>query len=82
MKDLVSKERYCYKIHILLMKSSFYPQFHEHPPYRDYPLFLQFPNPSSLDFSKILTPLAINKRGSNYCVGYVKCSKQQHLGIM
>ena len=24
MKDLLSKERYCYKIHVLLMKSSAY----------------------------------------------------------
>ena len=46
MKDLLSKEHYCYKIHILLLKSSAYLLFYRHPPplplrYMGYPLILQ-----------------------------------------
>ena len=32
MKDLLSKEHYCVKIHTLLMKSSTYPTFYRQPP--------------------------------------------------
>ena len=42
MKDLLGKEPYCYKIHILLMKSSAYPTSIENFPYMVYGLlFLQ-----------------------------------------
>ena len=42
MKDLLSKEHYCYKIHTLLMKSSAYLLFYRHlSPDMGYPPFLQ-----------------------------------------
>ena len=42
MKDLLGKEPYCYKIHILLMKSTAYPTSIENSPYMVYGiLFLQ-----------------------------------------
>ena len=42
MKNLLSKEHYCYKAHVLLMKSSAYPPFfhRQHPPYGLLPPFL------------------------------------------
>ena len=42
MKNLLSKEHYCYKIHTLLMKSSAYPH-----PSIDNPLY-ELPRPSIL----------------------------------
>ena len=47
MKDLLSKDDYCYKIHTLT-KSSGYPPFIDNPPYMD---------PSFYGFSKISTPI-------------------------
>ena len=43
MKDLLSKEHYCYEIHTSLMKSSAYLLFYRHPLSIDmgYPPFLQ-----------------------------------------
>ena len=49
MKDLLSKEHYCYKIHTSLMKTSAYLLFYRQPPlatppldgYMGYPPFLQ-----------------------------------------
>ena len=37
MKDLLSKEHYCLKIHTLLMKSSAPPPSIDNPPYMDDP---------------------------------------------
>ena len=36
MKDLPSKEHYCYKIHTLLMKSNAYLLFYKQPTYMGY----------------------------------------------
>ena len=41
MKDLLSKEHYCYKFQTLLVKSSAYAPSIEIPPYMDSPSFLQ-----------------------------------------
>ena len=41
MKDLLSKEYYCYKIHALLMKSTAYLLLYRHPHDMGNPLFLQ-----------------------------------------
>ena len=61
MKDLLSKEHYCYKIHTLLMKSSAYPSpsIDTSPPIWATPLpFLQENcDPPFYDFSDIPTPL-------------------------
>ena len=67
MKDLPSKEHYCNKIHIILIKCSAYPPPPPPPIYRQPPQYglpptillekLDYP----CDFSKILTP-PINKR--------------------
>ena len=59
MKDLLSKEHYCYKLHTLLMKNSAYPLFYSQPPYMVYTRHFckkKF-NPLFCDFSKISTPL-------------------------
>ena len=37
MKDLLSKEHYCYKIHTFLIKNSAYPPFYRQPSYIEYP---------------------------------------------
>ena len=60
MKDLLSKEHYCFKIHTLPMKDSAYIPFGRQPPYMDYPPpFLQknLEPPYLYDFLKISTPL-------------------------
>ena len=35
MKDLLSKQYYCYKIYTLVMKSNSYPPFYRQPPFMD-----------------------------------------------
>ena len=61
MKDLLSKEHYCYKIHTLLMKSSTYLLFYRHSntlhPYMGYLPFLpENLDPTFYDFLKIPSP--------------------------
>ena len=53
MKNLVSKEHYCFKIHALLMKSSAYLPFIDNPLYG---LPLVFTTKSSMVFQKSQTP--------------------------
>ena len=47
MKEVLSKEHYCYKIHTLVMKNSAYPRFINNP------LYVILPN----IYKKILIPL-------------------------
>ena len=57
MKDLLSKEHYCYKIHTLLMKSSAYHFSSDNPlplPCMDYPYL-----PKLHFYKKILKPLSM-----------------------
>ena len=64
MRDLLSKERYPYKILTLLMKSSGYLAFSiDNTPYMDYPRFLQknIDLPPSMIFQKYQPP--VNKVG-------------------
>ena len=68
MKDLPSKEHYCNKIHIILIKCSAYPPpllpptIYRQPPLYGLPPSILLENlDSPCDFSKILTP-PINKR--------------------
>ena len=63
MKDLLSKEYYCYKIHTFLMKTSAYPHsVNNLPLYGLVPIFLILP---SMIFLKIPTSLKISG-GSHY----------------
>ena len=60
MKDLLSKEHYCYQIHTLLMKISAYPPpllLCRQPPYMDYPPFLQEHLDPSIIFQKFQPPV-------------------------
>ena len=63
MRDLLSKEHHCYKIHALLMKSSAYSLSIDNPPNMGYPPLLQEnldspfyenPNPNSFKNPKPL----------------------------
>ena len=55
MKNLLSKEHNCYKIHTLLMKSSAYPLSMDNPPIWANPHFYKKSLiPHSYDFSEIL----------------------------
>ena len=58
MKELLSKEHHCYKIHTLLMKSSAYlPPFYRQPAIWTTPPFLKENlDPPFHDFSKIQSP--------------------------
>ena len=63
MKDLMSKEHYCYKIHTLLMKSSAYPPYYRQLSYIEnpahpLPIFtMKFWSPSSMIFQKSQPPI-------------------------
>ena len=58
MKDLLSKEHYCYKIHALRMKSNAYLLFYRQPPYMGYPPFLKENlHPPSMIFQKSQPPV-------------------------
>ena len=62
MKDLLSKEHYCYKIHTLLIKSSASPFFYRQPSYIEYPnlhFYKEILISFFYDFSKLSTPLWI-----------------------
>ena len=62
MKDLMSKDHYCYKIHTLLMNSSASPPSIDNPSYMDSPPVLTRKSlPLFYDFSKV--PPSINKGG-------------------
>ena len=61
MKDLMSKDHYCYKIHTLLMNSSASPPSIDNPIYMDYPRFYKKIFALFYDFSKV--PPSINKGG-------------------
>ena len=60
MKDLLSKEHYCYKMHALALKRSAYSPSIDNTPIMEYPPILQEnldpPPPPFYDFSKIPTP--------------------------
>ena len=60
MKDLLSTEHYCYKIHTLLMKSNAYLLFYRQSPYMGYPPFSQENlDPPFFDLSKIPSPYMV-----------------------
>ena len=60
MKDFLSNENYCYKIHTLLMKSSAYSlSFYRQPPYMEYHalhLYKEIFIPPSMIFQKSHPP--------------------------
>lgn len=67
MKDLLSKEHYCSKIHTLLIKSKIYFPFYALPPlYRLLPFLPEnlYPLPPSMIFHKSQTSLKL-RRGSH-----------------
>ena len=54
MKDLLSKEHYCYKIHVLLMTNTAYPSYIRHLLYG-----LPPPSPPPNFYNKILCPSSV-----------------------
>ena len=61
MKDLLSKEQYCYEIHKSIVKTSAYHLFYRHPsPYMGYAPFLQ----ENLDPQN--APMSKGERVSHY----------------
>ena len=63
MKDLLSKEHYCYKTQTLLMKSNGYLLFYRQPHYMGYTpnYYKKILIPPSMIFQKSQPPLTINK---------------------
>ena len=60
MKDLLSKEHYCYKMHALALKRSAYSPSIDNTPIMEYPPILQEnldPPPPSMIFQKFQPPI-------------------------